>query len=102
LTTEDPVAAAGGNEGSTTTRDRSLEEQFALECMAHSFVAWQSPEWEDGQALIDLRPDNLLPFIWDHRQTPTFLYYMQNALRDLIYVDTRTANSSWSVVKSLY
>ena len=93
LTTADPAARA----------ESGAEEEFALTCMAHAFVCWQSDEWENGRAIVDLiGPSGIEDWPFRPAETPDFVYTMWVNLRDLIGIDVSVVDRSWGEVKSIY
>ena len=79
------------------------EIEWVKKVLAHAIVCWQSPEWENGQALIDIiGPNSMAPFPWNPVGTPTFVYWIERAVGDVLQVDVAVESSTWGQVKAAY
>jgi hypothetical protein len=80
------------------------EEEFALKCVAHSFVCWQSPEYNNGAwEVVDLISDTgIQDWPDDYELAPTFVYRMWAGLRGVLNLAVLAQDTSWSTIKSLY
>jgi len=93
-----PVAKSNTDKAS-----QDAEFEWAKMILAHALVAWQSPEWENGQALIDvLGPNGITPFLWNPHQTPTFMYWLKEAVEDIMDIPVSVEQTTWGAVKHLY
>lgn len=80
-----------------------LDSDFAAKCTAHALVCWQGSEWENGRQYFDLlTPSGIEEFPFAREDCPTFVFQMEEALADLLYLPVESQNLSFGTVKAQY